>query len=1317
VTALRLLRKTLKWTLIGIGSLVGLGVVISVLVVALGITISAAPWRERIAAEASQILGLPVTLEGPLELIPTLRPSLRIGGVHIANPPGFSQPEFASLGEAHLKIDLPAALRGEVVIDEIGAEEVHARLEKTADGRVNWAFDLPQSSKGGPSSPSPDLTGLRFAVNRIALRRLNVEYYDGSTRRSRYFELEELTGEAPIGKPAKLNVRGKVERKFPYILSVTGGPVTDLLRKTQPWPLAVSVDFLGTLLRVSGTLVQQGRAGHLIFGMGTEDLSQIERLLQTTLPKVGATGLGGVVDWEPGKVRIAPINGIMGRTTLEGQLAIDTAGKRPKVTGELTAPTLDMRPFIGAQTTPSEQPPRSLAEVYRELEKATLSLRALTLVDVDLDLSVGQWLSLPGDVREAKLEVHLQDGVLKAPISGSIAGVRMSGQVNVDGAADVPRFALQLGTQQTGLGGLAELLFGLHGIQGEMGRFSVKVGARGNSGGELVRSLDVQLHMARSNLTYGNVEGGRPVEFTLETFDLTAPPGRAITGRLRGTLLGERFAADLRGGDLPSIASDQRAPFKLAASGPGSTLTVEGTIAPPGKQTGTDLAFRLAGRRAGDLSRWLGVSPAADAPLLMEGGVRAEAAEWRLSGFQLRLGHSHLHGEFARVGIGTHPLITAKLDVGEIDIPELEAIRPAADEQRKRSEPRGEGATLDLPILPAGINLSDTDLDVKVRRVALKAAAVTDAFFSGRIREGRMPPSPFAAKIAGVPFSGAVAVDLRGQVPEASLWVAANDVDVGRLLSDFKVVQGLDATVESLRVQLIGRGSRLGEMLDKSALDLNLDGGHLLLRDVKGKPLVDVALKSGAASAQPGKPVALTLDGAIDQTPVVIRVSSGTLIDFLRVKEFVPFALSAEAAGAQLDLTGRVRLPISSRSGELRLLVKGERLDSMNALARVELPPWGPWSFGGSFRAAPSGYEVPDLEVRVGSSSLEGHGSLDVSGPRPRVDVSLTAPRVQLNDFEFGAWSPFEQKQAKPQKTMTVEEIGAKAKEGAARAQKLLSRETLLRADAYVDAAVEQVLSGEDKLGSGKLHAQLEDAKLEFGPATVNVPGGSATLKLTYEPTVTDVVVGAQIRVDRFDYGILARRIKPDTDLQGLFSLNLDIEGRAPTLDAVMAHANGRIDFAVWPKNMHAGIFDLWAVNLFVALAPAVDPAKESKVNCALGRFNLHDGVLKQNAIMMDTSRMRVAGEGGANFKQDTLHFTLVPKAKVPQFFSLATPVQVGGTFTDFHIGVAPGGVAETIGRQLFSIILVPIEKLTAENIPRDGSDICTNAIRQALNR
>lgn len=1317
MSGLRLVGKILKWTLIGLGSLLALVVGAAALVGALGVTISAAPWRDRIAAEASRALGRPVRLAGPLELVPALRPSLRVGGLHIANPPGFSRPEFASLGEARLQLDLPAALHGQIVVHEIGANEVHARLEKTADGRANWTFDLPAARPSAhPSARAPDLKELSFAVNRIALRRLNVEYFDAETGRSRFFELEELAGEVPRGEPITLALRGSVEKSFPYTITVTGGPVSELLHATQPWPLEVSVDFLGTLLRISGSLHGQGRSGDVIFGMGTEDLSQIERLLQTRLPKLGATALSGNVHWEPGKVSITPLNAAMGRTTLEGQLAFDYTGKRPKVSGELSFPHLDLRPFLSAEAVPTDEK-RSWADLYRELEQAKFSLRALTLVDVDLDLRVGQWLSLPGDVREAHLKVWLQDGLLQAPVSGSVSGVHLSGQAEVDGTGEVPRFALHLGTEKTGLGGLADLLFGLEGIEGQMGRFSVDVTAQGDQGAQLVRSLGVQLGMARSQLTYGNVEGGRPVEFTLETFELKLPPGRELTARLRGTLLGEAFAADLRGGALAAMASGQRVPLKLTATGPGTTLTADGAVEAPGKQSGSDVAFRLSARRAGDLSRWLGVAPSAAGSVLIEGRARMEAEQWHLREFKLRLGRSSLRGQFARTGIGTKPLITAKVDVELIDVVELETIRPPTQDRPRRPAEARRGTTLDLPILPAGMPLSDADVEVSVQRVALRAADVTDASFTGHIREGRMTPSPFAANIAGVPFSGAVALDLRGQVPEASLWVAANDVDVGQLLRNFKVVQDLDAAVASLRVQLIGRGSRLGDMLEKSALEVNVDGGHLAMRDDNGKPLIEVALKSGVATALPEQPVSLTLDGAIDQTPVAIRVSSGKVPDFLRLRDHVPFALSAEAAGAQLELNGRVTLPISSRSGGLTLQVKGDRLDSLSKLARVDLPAWGPWSFGGSFRARPSGYEVPDLQVRVGSSSLNGHGSLNLSGARPRADVSLSAPRVQLDDFKFGAWSPFEKKEKKPDKPMTAEEVRARAREGAAQVQQLLSRETLLRADAYLDVAVEQVLSGADQLGSGKLHAQLQNARLELGPATVNVPGGSADLKLSYEPTPTDVVVGAQVQVDRFDYGILARRIKPDTDLQGLFSLNLAIEGRAPALDAIMAGANGHIDFAVWPKNMRSGIFDLWAVNLFVALAPAVDPAKESKVNCALGRFTLRDGKLTQDAIFMDTSRMRVTGEGGADFAQESVNMRLAPKPKSPQFFSLATPVQVSGTFTGFKVGVAPGGVAETIGRQLFSLIVVPVQKLTAKEIPRDGSDVCSGSLRDALVR
>ena len=672
-----------------------------------------------------------------------------------------------------------------------------------------------------------------------------------------------------------------------------------------------------------------------------------------------------------------------------------------------------------------------------------------------------------------------------------------------------------------------------------------------------------------------------------------------------------------------------------------------------------------------------------------------------------------LTADVARVGIGRQPLIQARLDVEQVDVPQLESMLPPP-QPRPPAVEKSAGSTLDIPVLPQGIDLTDADIQVRVRQAGTAPAEVRDAVFTGRIRDGHMSASPFSASVAGVPFSGAVALDLRGQVPEASLWLSAGPVDVGRLLRDLKVAQAVDAKVEAMRVQLIGRGSRLGEMLEKSALDADLDRGVLDVRDPAGKLLVAIGVNRGNVVAPPGQPIVLSVDGAIDRTPITIKVASGAIRDFLRTGSKVPFSLEAAAAGARLDLTGSMTVPIAQKQGEPELRIAGERFDTLNELARTQLPPWGPWSLGGRFVADGAGYEVPDLQLRVGESQLQGRGRYSSGAVRPRVDVSLKAPHVQLDDFAFGAWSPFEKRaaQAPKDKPASAEEMRAKAKEAAAQGQKLLSPETLRRVDAYLDVQVDEVLSGTDQLGSGTLHAQLADGRLEFGPATVNVPGGSAQLFAAYEPGERDVAVQARLRVDRFDYGILARRAKPGTDLGGLFSLRFDLDSRAATIDGLMARADGRIDVAVWPRNMRSGIFDLWAVNVFVALVPAVDPAAESRVNCAIGRFDLRNGKLTHDAILIDTSRMRVAGEGRVDFDNETLAFKLAPRAKTAQFFSLATPIAVNGTLTDFKVGVAPGGIAETTVRFLTSVFVVPLQKLTEGEVPRDGADICTNAMR-----
>ena len=289
------------------------------------------------------------------------------------------------------------------------------------------------------------------------------------------------------------------------------------------------------------------------------------------------------------------------------------------------------------------------------------------------------------------------------------------------------------------------------------------------------------------------------------------------------------------------------------------------------------------------------------------------------------------------------------------------------------------------------------------------------------------------------------------------------------------------------------------------------------------------------------------------------------------------------------------------------------------------------------------------------------------------------------------------------------------AAETSKEAQELLSPEVLRRQDVFLDVAVEQVLSGDDKLGAGRMEAKLANGRADIGPIEVEIPGGAAKIRMGYEPTEQDVAVDLNIDIEKFDFGVLARRIEPETDVAGTFSLKVDVESRARYLSEILRNGSGRIDFAVWPENMRFQLIDIWAVNVMLALVPQVDPDTTSKINCAVGHFALNDGMLEDKGIILDTTRVRVTGTGTANFKDETFYIRVRPQSKKARFLSLATPLAVSGSFEDFDILVSPGDTLETVARVATSIIWVPLQRLGGKKIPADGNDVCAAPMQASL--
>ena len=1261
-----------RWLLVAITALVGVPLAVAlVAIVALavtGVAIDASRWRDVSAERVSAAIGRPVILEGPFELTLGRAAELRIGAVRILNPAGFTAQEFLALAEARVRIDLLDALFGDLHLRNIEASDVRLSLERASEGRNNWTL---------ARQSAPDRPLRTIDVGQITLHRLAIDYHDVRSVTHHSLDVDELSASGGWNEPVRLAVRGRIGELSPFALTAEGGSLRPLLEASGPWPFTLDFEFpeaTGMRLHASGALDASKGEARFDFGAGA-----------AAMPLAPSDTL-------------AELRDSAATNELVGQLTLAFGDARPRVSGTLGVASLDLRPFFA-----SAQGAADKAHDYEALQRQMLPLRDLVPIDVDVDLSIGRWLGLAVDIRDAKFDLRADASGVRVPIGATIARVPFSGRLDLDTVAPTPRLAFSLAAKDAALGDLLRELTGATDGEGRLGHLDLRLDGRGETLGALVRDLELSLAAANARLSYGKAAGARPMSIAFDTLDLALRRGQRLRGSASGTLFGDPVKLSLRGGTLPEMLRELATPIELEIAVAQAKLRIEGKLARPEATREnttleavreTALSFAFQARRTGDLARWLGVAPESKLPLALHGRLRIARDAWTIEQTRLKLGRSEVTLDARRTRVGARPSIVASVRSPLIDVQELATLRASTARSNE------------VPVFPDVLDLADIDLDLALQHVLLGRTDLVDVGFVANIREGRLQPSAITGKVAGKKFTGLVALDLRSEPPEARLDLSTGEIDVGALLRDIGAAEDIDGRADKLQLTLRGRGNTLSELARLSAFEASVIGGRISVLGAMERPVAEFRVNEAVIGALAGEPIRVRLDGTLDETALDIRLSSGTLADLLRDAKHLPFSLAAQAAGARLTLEGEVALPLG-RAGQLNFEMSGDRLDSLNALARVELPAWGPWSLRGPLRMTPSGYEIQGLLLRVGENRLKGNGTIDVSGPRPRLDVRVSAPSIQLDDF------PLPERLADTQPiVVNIRSLLDKASAVSTRTEKLLGAGFLRRLDMFIDVEVREVLSGADRLADGTLRLQVVDGRVYLGPALVNVPGGNLRISAAYDPTASEVNLAAGVYVERFDYGIIARRLGRREDIRGLVSLNLELAGQAPSLNTLLRHAEGKMDFAIWPTEMSSGIFSLWSVNLVLSLLPLFDPDGESKVNCIVGHFDLKGGKLGDDKMIIDTTRLRIRGTGSADFVTEQLAFVFRPRAKGFALFRLQTPLRVSGTFTDYRIGINRRDLIESVVRLIASPILLPIEWFTLGPLPRDGADVCTDPLR-----
>ncbi len=574
-------------------------------------------------------------------------------------------------------------------------------------------------------------------------------------------------------------------------------------------------------------------------------------------------------------------------------------------------------------------------------------------------------------------------------------------------------------------------------------------------------------------------------------------------------------------------------------------------------------------------------------------------------------------------------------------------------------------------------------------------------------------PLKFTGQVVGTPVEATGELDRQADEPRLHLGFSLGKVDIGAMLAWLKVADELEASTDRFSLTATLRGDSLNELVDQSEMAITLEGGQWILKDANTQARLPIQILEGSIRVKPEAPVSLNVQGKIDKTPVFFTIEGMPLADLVRQPESVTVHIGAEAAGAKLALDGELAMPIHTRDASLAMTFEGETLDSLGDLIQIDLPPFGPYLLKARFAVLETGYELSNLHFKVGASELDGTMKLNTSGAKPITEVNLTSKGIQLDDFSIEGWTPESGEPDRKDPVPSVSE-GRQPKNDEKTAS-LLSPDVLNAFDAIVSIDVAHVLSGADELGGGKLVFAVRDGQFSMDPLRLDIPGGSVQVGFAYLPTTSDKTVHLNAQIDRFDIGILIRRIYPERKLAGLLSLDVELDGTAPNLKHLLANTSGRVDFAFWPKNLDAGIVDLWAVNLITMLSEQVDDEPSSTLNCMVARFDLEEGLMKEKTIFMDTTRMSVYADSTIDFKAEEIEVLAAPEAKRPEYFSLATPVKIHGTFDDFNIGINKLSIAKTAVSFITSPITVPFKRLFSGKIPADGKIACEEAWRMEV--
>ena len=174
-------------------------------------------YKPEISERVEALTGRQLSIDGDIEIALLPSPKLRISDARLSNLEGAKSADMARLQALDLQLALGPLLSGDFQVSSLELIDPVIELERLADGRGNWRFEVPDDSTakddGGAAGEGAEEDATAISMDSVSIVNGTVIYRDSASERVEYFQrvngtLSAQSLEGPFRGEGSLEVRG-----------------------------------------------------------------------------------------------------------------------------------------------------------------------------------------------------------------------------------------------------------------------------------------------------------------------------------------------------------------------------------------------------------------------------------------------------------------------------------------------------------------------------------------------------------------------------------------------------------------------------------------------------------------------------------------------------------------------------------------------------------------------------------------------------------------------------------------------------------------------------------------------------------------------------------------------------------------------------------------------------------------------------------------------------------------------------------------------------------------------------------------------------